>query len=78
MLVGMMETDDICTGDAKVYGYSCRTENDDIRKSLGVCTQQDLLFTSLTGLVTYILIHLLLLQYYFECQYLSIWYSFLN
>ena len=48
MLVGLSSPDDICRGDATVYGHSVKRDINAIRRSLGVCTQQDLLFPKLT------------------------------
>jgi len=48
MLVGLAEADDICRGDASVYGHSVKRDMDRIRRVTGVCTQQDLLLPQLS------------------------------
>ena len=48
MLVGLAEADDICRGDARVYGHSVKRDMDRIRRVTGVCTQQDLLLPQLS------------------------------
>ncbi|CDP14120.1 unnamed protein product [Coffea canephora] len=45
MLVGLLRP---TSGDALIYGKSILTDMDEIRKSLGVCPQQDILFPELT------------------------------
>jgi ABC-type multidrug transport system ATPase subunit len=48
MLIGLTASDDICVGDATVYGNTISSDIEYIRRSLGVCTQQDVLFPLLT------------------------------
>ncbi len=46
MLTGLT---DATAGDATVLGYSLRSEIDEIRKTMGVCPQFDILWNELTS-----------------------------
>lgn len=45
MLTGLFAPD---AGDASILGHSIRTQMQDVRRQLGVCPQQDILFPDLT------------------------------
>lgn len=46
MLTGLMN---VTQGDASIFGYSVRTEMDNIQQLMGVCPQHDILWDQLTG-----------------------------